>query len=420
VALTCIEELLKWGCAPDLYLPLEEKSQTITAQPTQLLLKDRYSKPYLYKPGPGMRPLSQIRTSVYEISRIGGLTEIWGGVMLPNHPFEECINNSSRASVKSLSEEILTRRGYRGRYSLITKYLESQKPEAISSMDIPLFQANNRPEIWSARNDLIEILKHPSISRFGPALKLINKGSKTQVLYYESPTNSKLSPEYDWIFVAAGPIGDAKLILDSYEKLRAIEIKDTNVVYSLRFSRHKHRNFEQLIPVTIRAYFSSTYTAYSQEYLLSNQLISSLRFKSLQKLFVFLSPLIRNWITVDMNFFPQRESEPMTISRVEDQIVIKSGKNSKLCVFKALSQRKFKTFSRRIGIRPHVGSGQHSGSFVTNNFEGAVVMSDGKILIPRASFVGASSLSALPTGPITLVAMVNALDITRRILAELE
>ena len=420
VALTCIEELLNLGYAPDIYLPLEENSQIVASELTQLLLKDRYSKPYLYQPGPGTTPLSQMRTSVYEISRIGGLTEIWGGVMLPSHPFEECIDKFGHANVKSLTEEILTRRGYQGSNSLIASYLEPEKSTVISSTDIPLFQVYNNLEIWSARNDFIEIMKHPSISRFGPALKLISNGNKTQILYYENSIDSKLSHEYDWIFVAAGPIGDAKLILNSNERIKKIEIKDTNVVYSLRFSRHKYRNFEQLIPVKIRAIFSSTHTGYSQEYLFSRQLISSLRFKSLHKLLEILSTFIRKWVTVEMNFLPQIESKPMTISKTSDQIVIKSEKNSKICILKSRNQKKFKAFSNRIGIRSHPGSGQHSGSFVSNSLEGASIISDDKVIMPRISFVGASSLSMLPTGPITLAAMVNALNITRKILAELE
>jgi hypothetical protein len=419
VALTCIEELIDRGHLPDVYLPLENNSHREPLLHNQLIVKDRFSKPHLYYQSREIEPLYQDHTSIYEINRLGGLTEVWGGVFLPSHPIENSFTELSAEQAKSLTKEVLIKRKYLGEESLIHEYLNPEAKLTFESDKVPLFQDRESSEIWSARKDFKELLRRWTINVNGPAIKFIQTEDKTKIAYRNDSNMEILSDGYDWVFIGAGPIGDARMILNSLDAPIDLTVQDTSVFYTLRLGKNKERGFNRLVPIFIRANFSGQNVSYSQEYSISQQLISALRFKRAHRALSFLSKLLRSWVTIEMNFCPQEKSVSLNVSRVQGNVLVQAKKRFPIFLIKPqVSLRPF-NFAKGLGLRSAAGSGQHSGAFVSNNVEGSFLNSRIETLMPRISFLGASSLRNLPTGPITLAAMTNSLSVTRRILERL-
>lgn len=418
VALTCIEELVQKGSQPDLYLPVEKEFHGEYSSLKPLILKDRFIKPHVYTINEENFPLVQDRTSIYEVNRIGGLSEIWGGVFLPSHPSEKCFKDLSNSEIKEITEEILAKRDFKGDKTLINEYLNAREKLIFNTTKIPIFEEKEGLDIWSARKDFQNLVRVAKLNTYGSAVKIKQTGYKTKIVYLDGSSYEKESDDYDWVFIGAGPIGDAKIILNSIPNLNQIDVEDTSVFYTVRLGNARTSNFERLVPIRVRADFTRRRVFYSQEYLISQQLVAAIKFKKAHKMLQYVSRILRSWMTIEMNFLPQENSATIEIKKTSRKFLSKGKK--RFPIFFVLPQISFKplSISSLIGIRAAAGSGQHSGAFVSNNSEGAFLNVYPDILISRVSFLGASSLNRLPTGPITLAAMTNALSVTRKILSK--
>jgi len=424
-ALVCIAELTNKVAQITVFSPtgFSSSDQGSGNDIFPLIRKDRYVKKAVYSKFSSGLEISQVGTSFIESHAIGGLSEIWGGVCLPQHYSERDPDQVPRPEYMGILQEICDKISITEREGEVWEFFTtngSLKKAILGKSPMAL----RDDEIWSAKEEINKMRLEGLEFIDSEVLRVDAQGIK-QVVIFNQDSGTMLR-EFDRIFVACGPIGDAKLILNSFPQIPRIELADSATQYRLLIKFNLGQKLrDKMRPDLVGAILGNNkqIETYLQIYPISRQMLDSLPFKKVQVfMYPFLS-LISKFISIGMIFKRSASSRDFEIVRDEIGFIsrpINNFRKSKFACSKLTSLfLKFRYFSTPIRIKNKPGTGIHSGAYIPSKVFNYGRLSGLGIDVPNLHFVGASSLPVLPTGPITVSAMSNSIYITRKTIKDL-
>lgn len=424
-ALVCISELINKVSEITLFSPtgISSSNQDSENDIFPLVRKDRFVKKEVYsKFSPSLRT-RQMGTGFIESHSIGGLSEIWGGVCLPQHYSEREQGGIPEPEYTEILQEICDRLSLTKRDGKVWEFFKTNSRLRKSILGEPPITLKG-DEIWSAKEEINEMCARGIEFIDSEVLRVEKKGEMQIVQFYQD--GEICLREFDRIFVACGPVGDAKLILNSFPQILDVKIADSSTEYRilLKFNfSQKLRN--KMRPDLVGAIIGENQRieSYLQIYPISEQMLASLPFKRIQ---VFSRPffyLVSKFISIGMIFKNAESSRSFEITRADIGFVSrprKSPSNYKFASSKISSLIfQFGYLNTLIKIKNKPGTGIHSGAFISSRDFNYGKLSEFGVDAGKLHFVGASSLPVLPTGPITVSAMANSIYITRKIIKDL-
>ena len=166
----------------------------------------------------------------------GGLSNIWGGVLsnvykynLKNFPFE--IN-----SIKKIKNEFMNLE------KIIFKKNFKQK-DTIKNVDKNLSLINFNKKNKNVNNLKKYLLKKKVNFEYNLYLKKIQYKNK-KIILYDLINHKEKILKYKKLYIAAGPINTAKIILNSFEYLKSIKLYETRHFFCLVKKNLKSNNFK--------------------------------------------------------------------------------------------------------------------------------------------------------------------------------
>ena len=415
VAYFCIEELNKQGFHVDLYAPDELKKVELNSSYyyKSFAIKQRLKQPFLFNRNSQIPEVSQLNTAFYEIYRIGGLAEVWGGVFFPWSAHQNCFNDFDSQVYRSILEEVFTKFNFSEYSDFLLNYAFDSSTTQYASIKTPIIWNHNLSKPWSPRNDL---LKNSKYSLYGPAHSLeFYDDFSVRVKYFDSRDNVLESKKYDWVFVAAGPIGDAKLILNSTNETSSILVNDSKVSYSICFGKIQNYS-EKMTPIAFYSKFKRN-SNFSQVYAISDELIEAIKSPFLKEFMRLIKKFFKKHIAISINFHGSKGSNSFRIQKSSTNFHAIGSRTFRFKIGFPSFQFRLGIINTNFGFFAKSGSSQHIGAFIQNTTKGAVLAKDKAIKFNSVTFLGASSLSNIPTGPVTLTAVVNTIYQTRNFLA---
>ena len=387
----------------------------------KLILKDRKEKSYVYSDSRFSHNFKQVGTEILETTFFGGLTEIWGGVTFPNlGPFNP-IPFFSKAEILEGLEVIKGFVSLDSTDSEIFKAFLGEIEIGASLSSAPTIARNPNGSKWNASQSWNSIPRSSYTLIDGIALSISEENGQAEVRYLDFKKNI-LCAKYDEVFVAAGPFGNAKLILNSNLDLTSLKLKDSKVVNTLCLGKRQRVIPKEMTPSRCLIVSNSDENVYTQIYPISNQLVGSIRFKFARNLLRSISSITGSRLLIAMTFLASSESDSIELRRITSGFAAKDIKSKKV-------RSHFKTHLRKalfaegilktpFSIVGKPGSGVHSGAFIVNRQD----LARKGIVNPelgswkRIHFVGTSNFEFVPSGPVTLTAMIHAVLVTREVL----
>ena len=424
-ALVCISELKNKVSEITVFSPTGYSSADTgdEGQSFTLVRKDRFEKKEVYSKFLHSLQIKQDGTNFIESHTIGGLSEIWGGICLPQHYSERARELCPESEYIEILKDICNELSITGSTGEVWEFFTTNATSRNSILGKPPIALKNS-EIWSSREKINQLHANGLELISSEVLKIEVKGENNVVTFHQD--GAIAVREFDRIFVACGPIGDAKLILNSFPQIRKIEIADSATEYKVLFKFNFTTKFKKKMrPDFVGAILGSDnkIETYLQIYPISRQLLRSLPFEKMQFVIRPFFILVSKFISIGMIFRGSSNSNSFVIAKTEDGFISMPTKN--LTKNKRVN-RKISTLILKFGylntpfkIMNKPGTGIHSGAFIPSlNFNYGRLAELG-IDAQKIHFVGASSLLVLPTGPITVSAMANSIYITRKTIKDL-
>lgn len=426
LALVTVLELQKYTNRITLIYPAQnrpEKSKKAFLN-FKIIQKDRSTKRLAYSAFNGPLKVSQKNTNFLETSAFGGLSNLWGGVCFPQTIRESRFNyieSKEKLEIESYLVKLLNISNSKSQLWQYFRFDKASK-KVISG---PPSIARDKKGTWSAVNQL-QRLKGIKVVE-GEVISIKKVISKIGIKILIENHNQIMS--FDRVFVACGPIGDAKIVINSLPKISRIQIYDSRTEYQLLLKRTKHNQFKKLMIPSKCVYFmkqNGFVRCYAQIYPLSQQLIESLPIIRINPITKNLMKFLSKFLHAAIIFYPTDQSKSFIIEKTENGFKSYTGKGPwRRNVFKArenMSNEDFKSIGYNpifIRFKNKPGSGVHSGSFLfESNFDYGRIPGHARDL-PNLHFVGSSTLPSIPTGPITLSALTNGIYIVRKVFKDL-
>jgi len=422
-ALVCAEELLKHYAEVTMIGPdkSDANSKFDIKNIKKFLAKDRFTKKNVYASFSRELQVNQFGTNFLETPIKGGLSEIWGGVCFPQHHSERKFLHIPETDYISIMDELIDYLKITNTTSDFWESFINRNIKSDSFFGAPSMAIENG-KIWSASKGIQSLqLKGLEFIR-GEVVKIENEINGVKITILNN--NQYQTCFFDRIFIASGPVGDAKLILNSFPDLENISIADTATEFHFLLKFNLHNKLQKDMRPIISGIFlngDKTLRTYVQVYPISAQLISSLPIRYVYNVFFPFFWLASKFIFLGMIFHPQAYSRNFIVTKINNGFESsvdegELGQNEKWNnnQFKAFG---YKTIFKSIKNKP--GSGIHSGAFIPNDKFDYGRLTGLNINFPNAHFIGASSLSILPTGPITLTSLINSVYIVRRVMCDL-
>lgn len=390
----------------------------------KLILKNRDEKKSLYLQGIPIMHDKKSNTSPIETRASGGLTNFWGGVFFP--PYLPLYTREHNIVQEDFDE--IT--GFFSRYctyenestqvwnQVVGKMLDESSVGILELL--PQIMKSRDGSIWNS-NQLWKVLRHENLEiRKGTLLKFqpgdrislnVRINDNQQVIYC------------DQLFLACGPIGNAKIIANSMSDGSRVELADSGVTYWLTFSFRKPKHFHQIMHAQKCGFVFKNHDVegYYQHYPFSVELINSLKY-----------PFLRTLITVLNRFFGQRfgllmifqndvDSRSILVSKEADNLILSRQGRHKVWIAAKIYIKLLKVFRESgIVLTPlffigNAGEGAHSAGPELEKLRNA----NPNELIPqeignRIHLLGMSSTNRVLAGPITHLSLVLTRSIIRR------
>jgi hypothetical protein len=420
------KRLIQFGYKPTIFIIPEDES----------LLKNRKGSIgiQIRKDLPGSRlfdqshrfmpEIQQESTNITETFATGGLGNIWGGVCFPD----------SREEMSKLG---ITHQQYLD----YTEYLVSELQ--INNFDSPIWKEFTTPSKNSLMLDIPSLAKKEDNTAWNPRDewdKLVELGAEIVWGFVEnckeSPLNVRVEyrdacerltlRDFDYVIAAMGPFGNARLLLKLNPIMKKIEIKDSAVEYRIVLTRKFKKTFTDEFPercMKLNAYIDDgieSIQVYAQFYQLTNKKLSFVSPWYFRFLVAPFWNLVRHFAEIALVMYSQDCSDSINFSISEEGQLSSSRvpANSDKKIARKLFRKSLSRVNRiylPIKLLGAPGTSVHSGAFVkstpTITDLGGMVTGASKI-----QFVGASSLSRVPVGPITFSALMQTLFTVDRII----
>lgn len=426
LALVTVLELQKYTNRITLIYPpqncrKESKKLCLTFK---IIQKDRSTKRFAYSKFDASLKVSQKNTNFLETSALGGLSNLWGGVCFPQIKKESSlkyIDSKEKLEIESYLVKLLNISNSK---SQLWQYFTLDKPPQKILSGLPSI-ARSKKGTWSAINQLQKLKGIKVVEGEVMSIKKMVPKMGIEILI----KNHNDIMMFDRIFVACGPIGDAKIVLNSLPKRSRIEIQDSRTEYQLLLKRYKDHQYKKLMIPSKCTYFmkqNGFVRSYVQIYPLSQQLIESLPLIRINRITKKLIKFLSRFLHAAIIFYPTHQSKPFIVEQTRKGFKSYTEKKPwRRKVIKAKESMSNKDFNS-IGYKPiftriknKPGSGVHSGSFLfKNNFDYGRIPGN-KRDFPNLHFVGSSTLPSIPTGPVTLSALTNGIYIVRKVFKDL-
>lgn len=386
----------------------------------KFVLKNREKRRDLYLQGIPIANSDDSSVMPIETRRIGGLTNLWGGVFFPPHlpyykdkysmdisDFEEVISFFS-------GNMFLERSNAHNWNEIVTEEKVMAKSEVIHL--IPQVALNKHGNVWNAA-EICGQLFHENLTKINGTLVQVRTNKENLIVLIR--LNDKFEEvAFDRLFLACGPIGNAKIIANSMSESAKINLVDSGVSYHLTFSlKAGSRLLSEMKPEKCGFYFRNhSLKGYYQYYGFSEELIESLRSSAVREMFRFLNNLTRNRLGLVMLFRNDTDSKYITLTKSNDSIhlVEAGGSNSKTTfdIFWNISKALFfqKIFVAPFFLRGRAGEGAHSAGpniieLKSSNPNDVLT----KELGERIHLLGMSLEDRVLAGPVTFLSLVLTL-----------
>ena len=226
------------------------------------------------------------------------------------------------------------------------------------------------------------------------------------------------------VFVALGPLGTSKLILNSVEDISEIRISDSNTFYLPLWHFKSHNFSSNVISLSnlVISFFKNNRSLFLQLYPNTLDLLNFIK----KKLNLTLIPdnfikFFMKHFTVSIGFIPSTFSDSISVKKVaKNNFFISRLKNEgkrSFCnsALKDLGKQLIKIRVFRIpGMILHQmpGAGVHSGSLINPDSSSFINRINGRLEgHSNIIIVDSSSLPEIPVGSISLTSMANAMRI---------
>jgi hypothetical protein len=425
-ALFSVLELEKLGYNVSIIMPDQKnlKKNYHVYNLFKIIKKDRASKGSIYSKFSKNLNVTQSGTNFLETPVVGGLSNIWGGICFPQPAKELNLKYISFREKRQIESYLIKILNITNTDSQLWKFFENSTSPKKIIKDLPSVALRDG-NIWNAAEIFNKINKSKIVSGEVLRIKPYNKQLQIEILKDKMQFNKI----FDRVFVACGPIGDAKIILNSIPHLSEITIKDSSTEYHLlfRFSRSQKLS-NQMIPLECAVFVSETnqVKAYTQIYPISQQLADSIIFWKHNFITRILNKIFNKFCFAAIVFYPENMSKSFTIKKTKksfETYVPKDNheilKKRRLGKLKQSSFRKLGYWPTFVKIKNKPGSGIHSGSFVFDKEFDYGRYSSGGADFKNIHFLGASALPNIPAGPITFAALINCIYTIRRVVKDL-
>ena len=426
LALITVLELQKYTNKITLIHPpqktLEESKKPLFS--SKFIQKDRGTKGNVYRKFHPSLEVLQKGTNFVESPSVGGLSNIWGGICFPHIEKVDClkyINTNEKTEIYSYLISLLRISNTK---SKIWQNFELQKYTE-NALCVPPSVARIGSKTWSATSQLHQLNGVKFIEGEVASIKKVQGLLASEIIR----NNHKQIVSFDRIFVACGPIGDAKIILNTFPKNTSIEIKDSRIEYQLLLKRSKINRLENLMTPSKCVYFfkdKRSIESYVQIYPLSKQLIESLPLLRINRFSRNMVKFLSKYFQAAIIFYPEYLSRTFIIERNSTGFKSYPGKKlpSNKCINgnQKMSNLKFKSIGYKpifLRIKNKPGSGVHSGAFLFKDKFNYGRVPGSKKNFANLHFVGSSSISQIPVGPITLSSLTNGIYIVRKVFKDL-
>lgn len=425
-ALISVLELQKLGFDVTIIAPPEKnyKRNYQISNLTKIVKKDRISKDFIYSKFSKNLEVKQSRTNFLETPAMGGLSNIWGGICFPQSKKEDKLTYITSQERKQITSYLIKFLNITNTNSQLWKFFEHSHSSKRIIKDLPSV-AVLEGNVWNAAPLFKKIDKLKII--FGEAINIKPYNNQLKITILKR--NKLHYKVFDRVFVACGPIGDAKLILNSIPDNSQLEIKDSSTEYHLLFRFSKSKKLATLMVPSECAVFlgdQNQIQAYAQIYPISQQLAESIIFWRSNFFTKYFCKIINKFFVAAIVFYPEIISKSFIVKKTIKGFETYTEKEShKVKQKRKLGKLRQKSF-RELGYRPtHVkmrnkpGSGLHSGAFLFNGIFNYGRCPGAGIEFNNVHFLGASTLPSIPAGPITFVALINCIYTVRRVVKDL-
>jgi hypothetical protein len=397
----------------------------------KILLKDRFEKPWVYYRRAASQVTSENQVEINETLAFGGLSNIWGAVSFLPPKVKKYLPFMSIEEISSMLFDLEDFFHFTHTDSEIWRIhtqLHSAKVE-IGGTEVPQMKDQNFNN-WNAMLawEMLDPLLINYIEGYAISFDQPKQGHVSLTVQLSNGITEIF--DCDELYIATGPFGNAKIILNSHEKLKELVISDSNVVYRLYFDFRLRQMYEKSMNPS-RIYLmqpksESNGGLYVQFYSLSEQLIQALKFKGLHKFLKRIAKVLAPFISLGIVFRAGTDSKGILLQKNDREQFSASQfpaqkRAPKLC--RSLTEvLKSGLVPTPFVINAKVGAGVHSGAFLCVEPSKAKygLYSDEISSWSRVHFLGSSNLANIPPGPITLLGLCQALYVTRNVIHQIE
>lgn len=431
-AYICALELIRNGENFTVITPKLESSESSVRglQPNasrRMILKDRFSKPWVYGDDENRFKVENHKTDLVETAAFGGLSNVWGAVCFPNFDTKKSLPFMSSIEIESQLIEL--KKILRINESDST-FWSSAAPKkslvaGILRDDFPPIARSVGGGHWNAQDEWRMLDENYVRFQAGFVSKVSKAKNGSLLLDLKMPNSESRVVECRRVFIACGPFGNARIILNSCSDLQSIGIEDSSVSYKIFFDIDLRKRFESTMEAKRLYLYSHSdaigFTNYLQVYSLSEQLIQSFRFKRLHFVLRVFARIFAPFFSVGITFMPGSESSTIfltknnkgdleTRTKAPNRVRLKNSRFSRKLMGEGL-------ISLPLTIKGKPGAGVHSGAFLNGKYPEIENSLFQNKLQPKdgVHFLGTSNLSFIPAGPVTILGLVHSLNTTRKV-----
>lgn len=373
----------------------------------KLIVKNRNEKSWVYEAGSPIQHEKNPKLNVLESGSKGGLSNIWGGVFFPQLFEKEVIPPYSFKTNKEFEEfcDIKLCMDFK---KLNLKEFRTEKLREdinITYFKPPIAKEKKIPTTWSSFDKWTKI-KGKINYIYGVANSIKRHGKYTSV---EIESNhKKFNKSFDHVFLACGPVGNAKIICNSINE--RIEVLDSSTYYLFSLGYAKKYNVKEKMWPYQAGYIikNKKIICYFQNYQVAQEMIDSFKYHKILRCLIKILKNIKIEIRVSMIFLNSINSEKISILRKEAKLLLDTSKGiptKKLLIYRNISNfmRKSGYFSLPIFIKTKTGEGAHqAGTFIKGHQESYLDKFNG---LTNTHLLGMSQLETLYGGPVTYSGM---------------
>ncbi|MDA7697782.1 GMC family oxidoreductase [Candidatus Pelagibacter sp.] len=396
-----------------------------------LVNKDKNKLPLGIKKNYTFSPLIDFEKNDTELlasESFGGLSRVWGGAINKLH-----FNESKKwpISLKILEkyykivDNFFLHCGNEDNYS---KEFNLKKPDLKIKNNLKNYFVQNNDKRILIGNSRLAVNKNNKIFSLNSYfLKLIKQKKIEIIKNFEVLTiqekkdkiiiSSKNNTLYcNKLFIACGPMSAAKIILNSFESIKNVKLKESSLVSSLWFSTksiniyHSNLLCDYFLTKFTKPYFSS------QIYIFKDKIIDKIFNKKniIYNLLKKFPNSLKSRFLIFLTYIDDKNSHNITIYRNNKKFKIllkKKDLSAYYLIKKMINVFLKKKLFHIFDIKKNFGYGYHFGSSFPMSNKKSLKTSDnlGRILNQKnIHFIDASVLPSIPISSITYTVMANA------------